>query len=436
MTSVGLRLPEGEGRSALGVRPSNPDGSDYSDELLGAGPRLVYVVNLRIPSENAHAVHVSRMCESFARQGCEVTLFHPYRKQPKPVPDLFEYYDLDRTFAVRTLPNVDVVKWEKLPQPLYLAAFFLHGLLWGLYAARIAKRQKADLYYTTDINIAYSLTRLGLPTVLDLHIVPKRAHRWLLRRVARKPELRLVVTVTSFMKEEIRKIGVGPERILVRGNGVDLDVFAAAQSREECRCRLGLPLGRPIVGYIGRFRAMGAEKGIRELVHALARLDAVDGEEPLLLCVGGPMDAVPTYLAEARRLGIDEDRLRFVDRVPHAQVPLWIRACDVAVVPSPPTEYLSYFSCPQKLYEYLAAGTPVVASDLPAIGEIVEHGRSGWLVSPGSSQALAEGIRAVLADPSRARLMATNAVEFARSNTWDHRAVAILSRVTAFSHAP
>lgn len=140
-------------------------------------------------------------------------------------------------------------------------------------------------------------------------------------------------------------MGFSEDKTIVLPDGVDLSLFDNLPSQIECRQRLGLPLDQPIIGYIGRFQTMGMEKGIPELVQAMKYLPSYKGSEPLLLCVGGPMDIVPRYLEIARQEGVPKSRLKFVDRVPNVEVPHWIRALSISAAPFP-TQSTMLISCP------------------------------------------------------------------------------------------
>jgi len=317
------------------------------------------------------------MCEAFSELGVEVLLFHPYRHQHhQRLRDktVFEYYGLGPTFEIRTLSNPDVLLLERFfPKRTFVGLFFLHGLLWGRYAASTARQEAADLYYTRDVTVAFWLLRLGLPTVLESHTMPQFGQRWLLRRMVGHPKLRLIVLLTSYLEERFAKLDFDQERLAVFPDAVDLSLFHGLPDKAECRRQFNLPGDLPIIGYVGRFQTMGSEKGIPQLIEAMAHLPSVNGKVPLLLCVGGPMSAVRDYLERADSVGVPRKMLRFVDRVPHRDVPLWLTALDVAVMPFPETEHYKYYMSPLKLFEYMAAGVPIVASDLPSIREILQH---------------------------------------------------------------
>ena len=401
--------------------------------------KLAFVATVRLPTEKAHGYQIVKMCEAFAANGANVSLLHPFRRQFDPTMNgrsVFDYYGTSETFDVRTLPNVDVFGLSRvLPGKLFTAVRLAFGVKWGLAAVRQARKENAEIHLTRDIDIAYWLTRRGMPTVLELHSVPKRARKWLLRRVAGAESLRLVVVITAHIKERIVDLGFEAEKVVVLPDAVDPALFERLPGRRESRRRVGLPEDRPIVGYVGQFQTLGIEKGIEELVEAVSRQPKINGKAPMLVCVGGAKGAVNPYLELASRLGMGLDRLRFVDRVPNYEVPLWIRACDLVTIPFPRTEHYAYFASPLKLFEYMAADTPILATDLPSIREVLRQGENGWLVEPGNAEALADGIRLLLDSPGLRRKLATAARRDVRQNTWGRRAAKVLEALQAAPQA-
>ena len=395
--------------------------------------KLIYIANVRLPTEKAHGYQITKMCEAFSDLNVEVLLLHPHRHQhDHRLKDttVFEYYSVRPVFEVQTLANWDIVRLNSwLSDRVFAPLFLAHAMLWGLYAACVARREQGQLYYTRDNSVAYWLVRLGLPTVYEAHTVPRRGQGWLLEHIAHHPSLSLVPVLTSFIKKQFVTMGFPEEKMPVTPDAVDPNSVKNLPSKEECRRLLGLPLERPIIGYIGRFQTMGIEKGISELIESMGHLHSVDGKTPLLLCVGGPMNEVDSYLDTAHSIGVPRQMLKFVDRVPNSEVPRVIKACDICTIPWPWTEFSAYYTSPLKLFEYMAGGVPIVASDLPSIKEILRHDENAWLVPPGDPSALAEGINTLLTDQKRAQRLAQKAYEEVKGYTWETRAAQILELI-------
>jgi glycosyltransferase involved in cell wall biosynthesis len=113
--------------------------------------------------------------------------------------------------------------------------------------------------------------------------------------------------------------------------------------------------------------------------------------------------------------------------VPAAEVPIYLKAADILVLPhSAKGVEAAKYTCPLKLFEYMAAGVPLVATELPAITEVIRHGDNGWLVKPDSPSALAEGIRYLLEHDELASAMARRSTQDVEAYTWEHRAARIV----------
>src|SRR6266446_310833 len=99
------------------------------------------------------------MWEAVVQNGVEFVSMHPSRRQPDPrIRDqsISDHYGVKCSFAVRTLPNWDIVVLNSfISDRFFRPIFFAHALLWGFYAARLARKERADFYYTRDSNIAY-----------------------------------------------------------------------------------------------------------------------------------------------------------------------------------------------------------------------------------------------------------------------------------------
>ncbi|HEV2125417.1 MAG TPA: glycosyltransferase family 4 protein, partial [Chloroflexota bacterium] len=164
-------------------------------------------------------------------------------------------------------------------------------------------------------------------------------------------------------------------------------------------------------------------KGAHTLALASQRL----GEDALVYIVGG----TPADLRNFRSFVAAEqlDSVRVVGHVPPADVPCWLAAADVLVLPNSAKEAISArYTSPLKLYEYMASERPIVASRLPSLKEVLRHGENAWLVPPDDPAALADGVRHLLEASDLARALAKQAYLDVQGKTWDARA----KRIAAF----
>ncbi len=401
-------------------------------------PTVRYVANARLPTEKAHGLQISKMCEAMGDLGLGVTLLHPRRRQPVALRGraLHDYYGVRRTFRAVELSDVDLVGiFAGSPPAAHQAVYALHSLCWSLYAVRAALTLGGDLFYTRDADVALWLTLAGAPTVYEAHVVLGPMRRSLLRLTLRRPSLRLVVALTSYIERSLVELGAPASRVIVAPDAVDLDLFRDDTNRAGHRARLGLPSERPIVGYVGRFNTMGEEKGLPDLIRAVGRLSQSQ-EAPMLVCVGGPMDAADRYRALAASAGLPADALVLVDRVPPSSVPAWLRAFDVAVAPFPDTPHYAYFMSPLKVFEYMASETPIVATDLPSLREVLRDDENALLTAPGDVAALAQAIGLLLTDRPRGQRLAAAARRDVENHTWRTRVTAVLSRAGLLECAP
>jgi len=241
--------------------------------------------------------------------------------------------------------------------------------------------------------LANRMSSLRRPLVRTRHIVqPVRPHalnRWLYGRATDQ-----VVTVTEAIRRQLVAGGLGVERrVVTMPGGVDVDRFRpdAGPPRDHgIRATLGLPHDVPIIGLVSGFRVM---KGHQTVVEAAARLAAGGRRFHLLLIGQGPF--VPKVRAQVEAFGLGDriSTLGFVDDLPATMAVL-----DVALYSALESDGMS-----RVLFEYLAAGVPVVASRVGVVPEILEDGRTALLVPPGEPEPLADAIARLLDDPGRRR---------------------------------
>jgi glycosyltransferase involved in cell wall biosynthesis len=230
-------------------------------------------------------------------------------------------------------------------------------------------------------------------------------------RVERKvlDQAQLAIAVSDEVATKIRR--VAPlTRCAVVANGAEVERFRHLPMAAHARRDLGLPQQVPMVAFVGALRPWhGVDLAI----------DAIASTADLHLAVAGDGPIRPELTQHAASRGV-LGRVHFLGHVDHARVAATLAAADVAVAPYPALASFSF--SPLKLYEYLAAGVPVVASSIGQIPTVLDHGRWGTLVPAGDVGALALALRVATADPA-AKERALHARRHAlRHHGWQQRA--------------
>ncbi|MGH2531377.1 MAG: glycosyltransferase family 4 protein [Thermomicrobiales bacterium] len=384
------------------------------------------------------AIHVRELSQALHNQGHEVAVFAARAGEPTtpgydipvheiaPEPPERRCYDL-----LRADPAAGEAAAKEIRGLLH-AADFRHRVAPRLHAfAADLIYERYSLLGTAGLSLAHEL---AIPLILEVNAPlsdEQAAHRGLhFAATARALEREIVsaadhvIAVSRPLAEWLIACGVAPERVSILPNGVDVDRFAAgAARRNEIRARLGIAPNQAVVGFVGTLKAW---HGTANLIRAVAALRH-GGVAPSLLIVGeGPQRAELTALAAAEEIAA---ATTFTGAVGHDEMPGYLAAMDVAVAPydAAPNFYFS----PLKLFEYLAAGRPVVAAAIGQVAECVAAGETGLLYPPGDVAALAAAIESIVADPSRAASLGRAGQAYVRAHhTWagNARAVADLVR--------
>jgi len=297
------------------------------------------------------------------------------------------------------------------PRALYLPR--LHGAAAGLYVTSLlpevmARRGHVDVVLGTwaypDGCAAVALARLlGVPAVVKLHgsdlnvIARQRGPRLQLRALL--PRAARVVAVSRALAGEAAALGVPADRIRLVRNGVDGDRFRVGD-RPAARAALGLAADRRLVLYVGHLKE---NKGVLDLASAMAAVEDAD------LAVLGGGEAAGRLEAALAPLG---ERARMLGERPHDEVPIWMAAADLVVLPS------WHEGTPNVVIEALACGRRVVATRVGGTPDLITSELLGSLVPPKDPAALADALR-------RALDTAYDPLEVARAasaSSWDDSA--------------
>lgn len=208
----------------------------------------------------------------------------------------------------------------------------------------------------------------------------------------------LVVVVSEPLRREVRAQGVPEDRIVLAPNGVDPQRYRPDIDGSPVRRHYGLER-KLVFGFIGTFgRWHGADILARAFCALLARRPDLARHLHLLMVGDGAMAGTVREIVAAARA---EPQVTLTGLVPQSDGPVHLAAADILVSPHVPNpDGTAFFGSPTKLFEYMAMGKPILASDLDQIGEVLAHERTARLVPPADIDRLAGELERAADDPA------------------------------------
>lgn len=326
---------------------------------------VLYLAYLRIPTERAHGIQIMKTCEALTKAGVSVELILPTRGT-HITEDPFVYYGITTRFQLTKITSPDWVWLGRLG--------FAASVVWFSEQCRLLSRfwDRDAVLYSRDALLLLQYVLLGRTLVYEAHAAPT----WISSFVAHRAHA--VVVINEALRAAYVAVGVPRIKIYIAHDAVSEVV--TPRSRAE----LGMPEG-VVVSYAG---SRGKGKGVDTLE-----------------------TAAPTIPGKV---------LIITDKSPYVAREMLARS-DVVVVPnSAQYKNWSTYTSPMKLFEALQSGARVVASDVPAIREVVDES-AVWFFRPDDPQSLADSVSFALGDPkSQGKIARAQAI--AQAYSWEARA--------------
>lgn len=334
---------------------------------------------------------------------------------------LFTHGQIIDLFLLTGIPSRSILGAKpRLIKKLHLRRITAFVWLVGFCARRRGERLT---FYVIDRTLALSLMVLKpffrFTIVFEYHAF---YYNWLDRLILRKTDA--LIFLTHALQQKAHQWVPFAKKSIVLPEGIALAPFRALEAipvavlREE----LNLPKDKTLIGYIGRFRPMGMDKGIETLIEAAQHLP----REVSIYCVGGTQDEIVWYENHAQAAGV-AGRIVFLPFQDPTRVPKFARAFDVLAYIPPANDFFSYYTSPMKLFEYMAAQKPIVVSDLPAFREIVSE-EEVWFVPAHNAEQFVQTVLRVLNEHEEViRSKTARAYEGVAQYAWDKRAAKIIA---------
>lgn len=392
--------------------------------------KVAVIAPTSIPSRSANTLQVMKMSQAIAGLGHEVRLAIPVEGGELENENygwdyLANHYGLSTQFQMEWMPaNTRLRKYD-----------------YAWHAVRWARTWEAGIIYTRLPQAAAIASQRGLNTILEIHDFPQGNTGPLLFRTFLKGNgaMRLIV-ITSPLAADLRdKFGsaIAPPFVLMQPDGVDLERYTGLPEPAESRRRLvagnggiGRKLGnkfqidRFTAGYTGH---LYPGRGISILLEMAKQLPQVN-----FLIVGGEPRDVARINEAAGENNLENTFL--TGFIPNAELPTYQSACEVLLMPyqdrvsaSSGGNIAKYLS-PMKLFEYMACGRAIIASDLPVFKDVLSA-ENAILLPPDEASSWIAALQNLIENPTKRNDLADRAKQTAGEYTWEQRASKILPNI-------
>ena len=235
----------------------------------------------------------------------------------------------------------------------------------------------------------------------------------------------LIVGNAESMEDELISYGVPKEKICIIPNGVDASRFTPELDGSAIRSKLGFAKDDIVVSFIGTF---GPWHGAEVLAQTISKVCAHNPHVRYLYIGGG---GSYEQVKEIVKSSGYEDRVMMIGFVPQLAAPSYLAACDILVSPQIPNpDGTPFFGSPTKLFEYMAMGKAIVASNLDQMGRILQDNNTALLSIPGNVESLSNAIVQLAADSDLRSMLGANArEEVVKKYTWDRHVQIILDKL-------
>lgn len=361
----------------------------------------------RFPSEKADSLFAILDAKSFVDQGVQVDIIVPRRLGRRS--DVFGFYGLNDFCKIKYLPILDLYI---LPIPKFISyfvgigSFAISCLIYSIFNSK-----KDEYFYSNEIVPLYPVSFIR-KTFYEMHDYPESKKGIFARMITRMDK----ILIHNRWKTDrvITEFGINKNKIITLPNAVSVEEFDIQISRQQARQMLGLPLDKKIVVYTGHFYSW---KGVDLLAQTASKMPQYD-----FYFIGGNPHAVEQYRAKFNHIN-----MHFLGFKPHREIPIWQKSADCLVLPNTAKEDISkYYTSPMKLFEYMASGVPIVASQIPSIEEIVSDFEVKFF-EPDSEESLTNAIDNILQNKDSANNLAKNARVKVNDYTWRIRAKKIIN---------
>lgn len=372
--------------------------------------RIAYVHDQLLPTNDTGVEQLINTISGFSHHGQKGLLCLPRQmfKSPPSYQDICDFYNVDRIFDLQFYRS------------FYPTSRVVEKVAHALRFISSNSKKRADILYTRNIPFFFAAIATGLPVAYETYRpwttqYPLMAP--LFRKAMQAPNFIGGIFHSNYARDEYIRCGIDASKTIAVHNGFDPRRFQPALSVKEAKEAIGVAksdLDKLSIGYTGRLLP---GKGMSIVLEMAKRRPEI-----LFFLIGS--DGEGEVEEEAKAI----PNIRVFPWQNYADLPTYLFASDILLIP-PSLLALNKTRntvLPMKLFQYLAAGRPILAPIAPDTEELLVHQKNSFLVKPDDIEAACDGIDALSQSDELRRTLGEGALKTAEKRTWDARAKRIL----------
>jgi len=375
---------------------------------------ILHILERSIPYISGYTIRSRAIIETLKKQGWHsVVVTSPRHKDFEQIAE-----EINGVLYIRCPSSIQKITTPTLLYKVFEFVFSSHALEKAII--KVCNEHKprvihAHSFYPLKASAYHAARKFGIPYIYELRGLLEESgvtrgwseKGWRYRLIQHFDNYNLIradaiVTISQTLKTEVMQRGVPESKIVVVPNGVDTQDFKPIEPDYELAAQLGLLDNILVIGYIG---SLVRWEGLENLLYAFSSILRTTKNVKLLIVGDGPLRSDLLKLCD--QLGINSFTI-FTGQIAHENIKRYYSICDVLVLPRTKAR-VNALVTPLKPLEIMAMGKPLIASDLPALREIVISRQTGVLVEPDDPNKLAEAILYLLDDPQERKRLGANA---------------------------
>lgn len=354
--------------------------------------KLIYSTSIKYPSNLANRIQISKMSKYFSKNLGKDNFYLGGSK-------------------IKNFPeDINLINFSFFKKSFLLAISYIY-FIYKKNITHVYSREDKLLFFIIIYSKFFFWRRYRF--YYEAHFVPERIsfiYRFVLRKCSK------IIVLTSFIKKEFIDAGLSDRKILIAPDGVSLEDFEIEKDKESLRKDLCLPVDKKIIMYTGRLYDW---KGAGLLAECAKQMK----NDFVFVFIGGTKSEIYSF----KKSYSSVENIQIIGFKDNREIPKYLKCADLLVLPNSAKNIISYkYTSPMKLFEYMASGIPIVASDIPSIREVLNRNNCLFFEADNVDD-LANKIQFLIENNSLYDSISKNALKDILRYEWDDRARSVIN---------